>query len=172
MERKKFNRGTVTGGTIRIIVASVAIIIATIVLSSAIKSWDPENVGGGIFMCFIAAIMLSASIYFIVDGVKMVINGKKSLEVVKKGHSESGRIIDLTATEVTETNGNGYTSHYTVYNLKFEYNSDNGELCESQEQVSEKAYGKLQTMKIVPILVYQERAVFDRKKFEAENFNK
>lgn len=171
MERKKFNRGTVTGGTIRIIVASVAIIIATIVLSSAIKSWDPENVGGGIFMCFIAAVMLAASIYFIVDGVRMVINGKKSLEVTKKGHSENGRIIDLSATEVTETNSNGFVSHYTIYNLKFEYTSDDGNLCESQEQISEKAYDKLQGSNLVPILVYRERAVFDRKKFEAENFS-
>ena len=172
MERKKFNRGTVTGGIIRIVISVVMMIISVIVLSSAIKSWDSENVAGGVFMCIISIALLCAGVYFIIEGIKVVIDGKKSLEVVKKGHSENGRIIDLTATEVTETNGNGYTSHYTVYNLKFEYNSDNGELCESQEQVSEKAYGKLQTMKIVPILVYQQRAVFDRKKFEAENFNK
>ena len=40
-----------------------------------------------------------------------------------KGHSENGRITDLTETEVTENN-NGCVSNYTIYNLKFEYTDD------------------------------------------------
>ena len=99
----------------------------------------------------------------------MIINGKKSLEVLHKGHAESGRILDLTATEVTENN-NGCVSHYMIYNLKFEYTDDEGKLCESQEQVSERNYNKLQEMQLVPILVYGERAIFDRKRFDNENF--
>lgn len=169
MERKKFNRGTIKGGLIRIIISVVAIIIAVIVLTTALKSWDPENNGGGIFMCVISSIMFIAGLSFILDGVLMIINGKKSLEVLHKGHAESGRILDLTATEVTETN-NGCVSHYMVYNLKFEYTDDEGKLCESQEQVSEKNYNKLQEMQLVPILVYGERAIFDRKRFDNENF--
>ncbi len=172
MERKKFKRGTINGGIIRIIVSVIAMVIAGIVFSSAIKSWDPENIGGGIFMCLIASIMLIASIFFIVDGIKMIIDGKKSLEVVKKGHSANGRIIDLSETEVTENN-NGCVSHYIIYNLKFEYTDDNGNLCESSEQVSQKVYSLLQEKSLVPILIYKERAVFDRKKFENEAaFNK
>ena len=167
MERKKFNRGTITGGITRIIVAIIAIVIAVIVLSSAIKSWDPEEIGGGVFMCLIASIMFIASIAFIINGVKMIIDGNKSLEVSKKGHSENGKIVDLFETEVTENN-NGCVSHYTIYNLKFEYTSDDGNLCESQEQISEKVYSKLQEKTLVPILVYGERAIFDKKRFQNE----
>ena len=167
MERKKFNRGTITGGITRIIVAIIAIVIAVIVLSSAIKSWDPEEIGGGVFMCLIASIMFIASIGFIINGVKMIVDGNKSLEVSKKGHSENGKIVDLFETEVTENN-NGCVSHYTIYNLKFEYTSDDGNLCESQEQISEKVYSKLQEKTLVPILVYKERAIFDKKRFENE----
>lgn len=167
MERKKFNRGTVTGGIVRIVIAGIAMIIAAIVLSSALKSWDPENVGGGVFMCVIASLMIIAGVYFVINGIKMIIDGKKSFEVLKKGHTEDGRILDLTETEVTETN-NGCVSHYTIYNLKFEYTDDNGQLCESQEQVSEKVFAELKEKTLVPILVYKERAIFDRKKFNAE----
>ena len=104
----------------------------------------------------------------IVNGVKMIIDGKKSLEVLKKGHQESGRILDLTETEVTENN-NGNVSRYMIYNLKFEYTDDFGNLCESQEQISQNIYEKLKQMTLVPILVYKERAVFDKKKFDIEN---
>lgn len=142
-------------------------IIAAIVLSSALKSWDPENVGGGVFMCVIASLMIIAGVYFVINGIKMIIDGKKSFEVLRKGHAEDGRILDLTETEVTETN-NGCVSHYTIYNLKFEYTDDNGQLCESQEQVSEKVFAELKEKTLVPILVYKERTIFDRKKFNAE----
>ena len=130
MEKKKFNRGTMTGGIVRIIIAVIAIAIAVTVISSGISSYDPEDKFGTIFMCLIGGVMIIASIGFIGNGVKMVIDGKKSMEVAKKGHSENGRIIDLTETEVTETN-NGSVSHYTIYNLKFEYTDDFGNLCES-----------------------------------------
>lgn len=167
MERKKFKRGTMTGGVIRTVVACVGIIIATIVLSSTIKSWDPEELGGKIFMCFIALIIFVASIAFIVNGIKMIIDGRQSLIVVKKGHPESGKITDLTATEVTET-VNGCTSNYTIYNLEYEYTNDFGDLCEGDEQISEKVYEKLKKQTLVPILVYNKRAVFDKKRFESE----
>lgn len=167
MERKKFNRGTISGGIIRIVIALVAIIIAIIILATKIKSWDSENLAGEIFMVIIAAIMIIASVSFVVNGSKMIIDGKKSLEVSKKGHPENGRIINLFETEVTENN-NGCVSHYIIYNLKFEYTSSDGALCESQEQISEKVYIKLQERTLVPILVYGERAIFDKKRFENE----
>lgn len=91
------------------------------------------------------------------------------MEVFRKGHSERGRISETSVTEVTENN-NGAITRYNVYNLKFEYTDDGGNLCENSEQISEKIYKKLQDMKLVPILVYDERAIFDRKKFEEENF--
>lgn len=168
MEKKKFNRGTMTGGIVRIIIAVIAIAIAVTVISSGISSYDPEDKFGTIFMCLIGGVMIIASIGFIGNGIKMVIDGKKSMEVAKKGHSENGRIIDLTETEVTETN-NGSVSHYTIYNLKFEYTDDFGNLCESEEQISQKIYEKLQQLTLVPILVYGERAIFDKKRFDAEN---
>lgn len=168
MEKKKFNRGTMTGGIVRIIIAVIAIAIAVTVISSGISSYDPEDKFGTIFMCLIGGVMIIASIGFIVNGIKMVIDGKKSLEVARKGHSENGRIIDLTETEVTETN-NGSVSHYTIYNLKFEYTDDFGNLCESEEQISQKIYEKLQQLTLVPILVYGERAIFDKNRFDAEN---
>lgn len=167
MKRKTFNRGTIKGGIIRIVIAVVAMIVGAIVLSSAIKSWDSEEVAGGIFMILVSSVILIAGVFFVIDGVRMIIDGKKSLEVSKKGHSENGRILDLTETEVTENN-NGCVSHYTIYNLKFEYTDDNGKLCESQEQVSAKVYNGLQNRQLVPILVYGERAIFDTKKFESE----
>ena len=168
MEKKKFNRGTMTGGIVRLIIAVIAIAIAVTVISSGISSYDPEDKFGTIFMCLIGGVMIIASIGFIGNGIKMVIDGKKSMEVVKKGHFENGRIIDLTETEVTETN-NGSVSHYTIYNLKFEYTDDFGNLCESEEQISQKIYEKLQQLTLVPILVYGERAIFDKKRFDAEN---
>lgn len=168
MEKKKFNRGTMTGGIVRIIIAVIAIAIAVTVISSGISSYDPEDKFGTIFMCLIGGVMIIASIGFIGNGVKMVIDGKKSMEVAKKGHSENGRIIDLTETEVTETN-NGSVSHYTIYNLKFEYTDDFGNLCENEEQISLKVYEKLQQLTLVPILVYGERAIFDKNRFDAEN---
>lgn len=168
MEKKKFNRGTMTGGIVRIAIASVAIIIAVFVFRSAIGSYDPEDKFGTVFMCIIGGIMVVASIGFIGNGIKMIIDGKKSLEVSKKGHSADGKITDLMETEVTENN-NGSVSHYTIYNLKFEYTDDNGNLCENQEQVSQNVYDKLQGRTLVPILVYKERAIFDKKRFDVEN---
>ena len=165
MERKKYNRGTINGGVIRIIISVIAIVIAVIVLTSAISSWSADNIGGGVFMCVISSVMMIAGISFIVNGIKMIIDGNKSLEVSRKGHSENGRIIDLSETEVTENN-NGCVAHYTIYNLRFEYTDDNGNLCESQGPISEKVYKELEERELVPILVYKERAIFDRKKFE------
>ena len=164
MEKKKFNRGTMVGGIVRIVIALIAIIV----ISSGIKSYDPEDKLGTIFMCLIGGIMIIAAIGFIGNGAKMIIDGKKSLEVARKGHSKNDRITDLTETEVTENN-NGCVSNYTIYNLKFEYTDDSGNLCESQEQVSQKIYEKLQQMTLVPILVYGERAIFDKKRFDDEN---
>ncbi|HBK02659.1 MAG TPA: hypothetical protein DDY77_06495 [Clostridiales bacterium] len=169
MEKKKFNRGTMTGGIVRIAIALVAVAIAVIVISSAIASSDPDDRFGTVFMCIIGGIMIVAAIGFIGNGIKMIIDGKKSLEVASKGHSENGRITDLTATEVTENN-NGCVSNYTIYSLKFEYTDDNGNLCESEEQISQKIFEKLQQATLVPILVYGERAIFDKKRFDEENF--
>lgn len=168
MERKKFRRGTVKGGIIRIVIAAVAIIIAVIVLTTTLKSWDPENIGGSVFLCVIAGIIMIAGVGFIVDGAKMIVDGKKSHEVLKKGHPESGKILDLTETEVTERI-NTTVSHYTIYNLKFEYTDDDGKLCESQEPISEKVFNELQGKTLVPILVYKGRAIFDKKRYEAIN---
>ena len=168
MERKKFNRGTMVGGIVRIVIATIGAIIAVTVISSAVKSYDPEDKFGTIFMCIIGGIMIVAAIGFVCSGVKMVIDGKKSLEVARKGHSESGRIIELSETEVTENN-NGCVSNYTIYNLKFEYTDDSGNLSENQEQISQNVYEKLRQKDLVPILVYGERAVFDRKRFDNEN---
>ncbi len=168
MEKKKFNRGTMTGGIVRIAIAVVAIIIAINVIASSIKADDSDDKFGTIFMCLIGGIMLIAAIGFIGNGIKMIIDGKKSLDVTRNGHCETGRIIDLTETEVTENN-NGNVSRYIIYNLKFEYTDDFGNLCESQEQISQNVYEKLKQMTLVPILVYKERAVFDKKKFDIEN---
>ncbi len=169
MERKSFERGTVVGGIVRIAISAVAVIVAVIVLKNTVETWDPEELGGKIFMCVIAGFMIIAAVAFVINGAKMIVDGKKSFEVSRKGHSERGRIVDLVITEVTEHN-NGAVSRYNVYTLKFEYTDDSGNLCESTEQVSPKIYNKLQEMKLVPILVWGERAIFDRKKFEAENF--
>lgn len=168
MEKKKFNRGTMTGGIARVVIALVAMFIAITVISFGFNSRDEEDIFGMVFMCLIGGIMIIASIGFIINGIKMIIDGKKSLDVVRNGHSETGRIIDLTETEVTE-NHNGCVSNYTIYNLKFEYTDDFGNLCESQEQVSQKIYEALQQMTLVPILVYKERAIFDKKRFDNEN---
>ena len=168
MEKKKFNRGTMVGGIVRIAIALIAVVIAVIVISSSVGSRDSEDKFGTVFMCLIGGIMIIAAIGFVGSGVKMIIDGKKSLDVARKGHSENGRITDLTETEVTENN-NGCVSNYTIYNLKFEYTDDFGNLCESQEQVSQKVYDKLQQMALVPILVYGERAIFDKKRFDSEN---
>ena len=170
MKRKKFNRGTMVGGIVRIVIALIAVAIAIVVIISGVKSYDPEDKFGAIFMCIIGGIMIIAAIGFIINGIKMVIDGKKSFEVARKGHSQNGKIIDLTETEVTENN-NGSVSTYTIYNLKFEYTDDLGNLCESQEQVSQKIYEKLQEMTLVPILVYGERAIFDKKRFDNENID-
>lgn len=169
MERKSFERGTVTGGIVRIVISVIAIIIATVILTRTIKNWDAEDTPGQIFMCVISGIMFIFSVAFIINGIQMIKNGGKSLKVTKKGHSERGRIIDLKITDVTENN-NGAVTRYKVYTLKFEYTDDNGDLCESSENISQRIFDKLQEMKLVPILVLGERAVFDKKKFEDENF--
>ena len=171
MEKKKFNRGTMTGGIVRIIIAVIAIIIAINIIVPSIKVDDSDDKFGTIFMCLIGGIMIIAAIGFIGNGIKMIIDGKKSLDVTRNGHCETGRIIDLTETEVTENN-NGSVSRYMIYNLKFEYTNDNGILCENEEQVSEKVYAKLQKRELVPIIVYKERAIFDRKRFANEDVDK
>ncbi|MBS6460935.1 MAG: hypothetical protein KH349_03125, partial [Clostridium sp.] len=84
MEKKKFNRGTMIGGIVRIVIALIAVLIAIIVISSGIKSYDPEDKFGTIFMCLIGGIMIIAAIGFIGNGAKMIIDGKKSLEVAHK----------------------------------------------------------------------------------------
>lgn len=169
MERNSFERGTVTGGIVRIAIAAVAAVVGAIVLINTISTWDPEELAGKIFMCVIGGFMIVAAVAFIINGVQMIANGKKSLEVSRKGHSERGRILDLTITEVTEHN-NGAVTRYNVYTLKFEYTDDSGNLCESSETISKKIYQKLEEMQLVPILVLGERAIFDKKKFDEENF--
>lgn len=168
MEKKKFNRGTMVGGIIRIAIALIGVIVAVIVISSGINSYDSEDKFATIFMCIVGGIIIFASLGFIGSGIKMIIDGKKSLDVARRGHPASGRIIDFLETQVTE-NTNGSVYNYTIYNLKFEYTDDFGNLCENQEQISQKVYDKLQQMTLVPILVYGERAVFDRKRFDNEN---
>lgn len=168
MEKKKFERGTMVGGIVRIAIAVIAMAIAVTVIISGINSHDSEDNFGTIFMCLIGGIMVIASVSFVGSGIKMIIDGKKSFDVSRKGHSESGRITDLSETEVTE-NHNGCVSNYTIYNLKFEYTDDFGNLCENQEQISRNVYEKLQQTTLIPILVYRERAVFDKKKFDNEN---
>ena len=164
MDKKQFNRGTMTGGIVRIVIAFVAAAIAATVISTAIGSHDPEDGAGGvIFMCIIGGIMLVASVGFVINGIKMIIDGRKSFIVARKGHPESGRITNLSETEVTE-NHNGCVSRYTIYNLKFEYTDDSGNLCESEEQISRAAYDALGEMTLVPILVYGERAIFDKNR--------
>lgn len=76
MERKKFNRGTMVGGLVRIAIAAVAIIIAVIVLVTAARSQDPDDNLGNIFMYIVGGIMVVAAIGFIASGIKMVIDGK------------------------------------------------------------------------------------------------
>ena len=71
---------------------------------------------------------------------------------------------------INTENNNGAVTRYNIYTLKFEYTDDSGNLCESSEQISKKIYNKLQEMLLVPVLVLGERAIFDRKKFEEENF--
>ena len=171
MEKKKFNRGTMTGGVARIVIALIAVTIAVIVICSGIDSHDSDDKFGTVFMCLIGGIMIIAAIGFIGSGIKMIIDGKNSFIVARKGHSENGRITDLSETEVTENN-NGCVSRYTIYNLKFEYTDDFGNLCESQEQISQNVYEKLQQLTLVPVLVYGERAIFDKKRFDNENSKK
>ena len=104
MERKSFERGTVVGGIVRVLISVVAIVVASIVMATAIRTWEADEAGGKIFQCVIAGILILAGVVFIINGVQMIRNGKKSFEVTKKGHSERGRILDLTVTEVTENN--------------------------------------------------------------------
>lgn len=94
MERKSFERGTVVGGVVRIIISIIAMAVAVIVLVNTIQTWDPEEIGGKVFMCVIGAFILAASVAFVINGVQMLRNGKKSMEVSRKGHSERGRISE------------------------------------------------------------------------------
>lgn len=59
MEKKKFNRGTMTGGVVRIIIALIAMAIAITVIVSGIGSYDPEDKFGTVFMCLIGGIMIT-----------------------------------------------------------------------------------------------------------------
>mgnify|MGYP000221781881 CR=1 FL=1 len=52
MEKKNFNHGTMVGGIVRIVIALIAVLIAIIVISSGIKSYDPEDKFGTIFSIF------------------------------------------------------------------------------------------------------------------------
>lgn len=169
MERKTFERGTVTGGIVRIAVCTAAFVVASVILVRTVRGWDSEEPGGRIFMCAVCAIFLIASVAFFINGLRMISDGRKSFEVARKGHAERGRILNLSITEVKENN-NGAVSRYLLYLLKFEYTDDSGNLCESSEQISERIYKKLEEMQLVPILVLGERAVFDKKRFEEENF--
>ena len=168
MERKHFNRGTMIGGVVRIIVALMTMAIAGFVVASGLRMKTEETTVMVLFTCFVGGIIVIAALCFICGGIKMIIDGKKSFEVAKKGRAGNGRVLDLSETQVTERH-NGCVSHYTIYNLKFEYTDDFGNLCEGEEQVSQRVYEALRQMTLVPILVYKERAIFDRKKFDREN---
>lgn len=168
MERKHFNRGTMLGGIVRIIVALITMTIAGFVVASGIRMKTEETTFVILFMCLVGGIIVIASLCFIGGGIKMIIDGRKSLEVSSKGRPGNGRVLDLSETQVTERH-NGCVSHYTVYNLKFEYTDDFGNLCESEEQVSQRMYEALRQVTLVPILIYKERAIFDRKRFDREN---
>ena len=96
MERKSFERGTIVGGIVRIVISIVGIIVASIVLASAIQNWDSDDIGGGIFMCVIAGFIIIMAVTFIVYGIRMIINGKKSIVVSKKGiQKEAEKLICL-----------------------------------------------------------------------------
>ena len=168
MEKKEFKRGTVAGGIVRIAISLVIVVFSAVFIIRAASSFGEGDNFGPIFMCAIGGIMVIASITFIINGIKMIMDGKKSLDALHNGHAKTGRIVDLFSTEVQENN-NGCVSSYTIYSLKFEYTDDFGNLSESEEQVSLKIYEELQAKTLIPILVLKERAVFDKKKFEEEN---
>lgn len=169
MKKNNFERGSVRGGIVRVVIACIGLIVGIIVLSTAVVNWDNSDSMGSIFMLVVSTIIIIGGISFIINGIQMIINGQKSFVVSRKGHSERGKIVDLSINQVTENN-NGAVTTYLVYKLKFEYTDDFGNLCESTEQVSKKIYDKLTEMQLVPILVLNERAIFDQKKFEEENF--
>ena len=75
MERKSFERGTVVGGIVRIAISAVAVIVAVIVLKNTVETWDPEELGGKIFMCVIAGFMIIAAVAFVINGAKMIVDG-------------------------------------------------------------------------------------------------
>lgn len=79
MERKKFNRGTMVGGLVRIAIAAVAIIIAVIVLVTAARSQDPDDNLGNIFMYIVGGIMVVAAIGFIASGKKWLLTEENRL---------------------------------------------------------------------------------------------
>ena len=167
MERKHYSRGTMIGGVVRIIVALITMAIAGFVVASGLRIKTEETAFVVLFMCFVGGLIVIASLCFIGSGIKMIIDGKKSFGVASKGRVGNGRILDLSETQVIGRHSGG-VSHYTVYNLKFEYTDDFGNLCESEEQVSQSIYERLRQVTLVPILVYRERAIFDKKRFDRE----
>ena len=54
MERKHFNRGTMIGGVVRIIVALITMAIAGFVVASGLRMKTEETTFVVLFMCFVA----------------------------------------------------------------------------------------------------------------------
>lgn len=75
MKRKQFDRVTIAGGIARIAIALIAIAIAGTVIASGIRSQDPDDKFGSVFMFLIGGIMIIASVGFIGNGIKMIVDG-------------------------------------------------------------------------------------------------
>lgn len=167
MERKSYQRGGIAAGVIRIIIALSALAIGVISLLVFLRVKEEHDALGIGLLAFIEAVILAVSLVSLISGIKVLVNGSKSLKVSRKGHEEWGRVLKLYVTEVFDRTGSS-VSTYNLYTLRFEYKDDEGNLSTSEEHVSLKTYRSLEGREIIPIKVYGKRAILDSKRINDE----
>ena len=115
---------------------------------------------GGIFGLLFAAF----GVFFLVLSILQIQNGLKSDEVVKKG-KPSTALVKKKWHQTHTNHHNGMIHTHKTYHLLYEYTDENDALREGEESLSAKEYDEIVEGGVIPVLVYRERAVFDKDKY-------
>lgn len=148
-DRKPYQRGSVPGGIFGV-VFSVVFIALAIGMTGAF----------GLFGLLFAAF----GVFFLVVSINQIRNGRKSDEVARKGKEATALVKGKRRQYHSSHHSGRILGHYTYYVL-YEYTDESGVLRECEEALSAREYDEVIEGGVIPVLVYRERAIFDKDKY-------
>jgi hypothetical protein len=157
-ETKVFKKGSILIGLSTIVISLGLISFIMIFLLNQNSEFHFSFYG--ILMIILAVVLF----FTFIDGLIMLWNGTTCEKVRKSGQKDYGSISKLWCEEK-----NIYGKSYYFYYMKFSYRDEYGFVSEQEEKISIEIFERLHHTQMVPIIIYKERAIFDKKTFIAQN---